>query len=196
PRRFGTGENVMAARQKPKKRKPVRRGGTAPIWFVAGALLAVLIIFGYPAVRNAVQHRSTGVAQQGGAPAGGRQENPAAAATTGESFDFYRMLSHPTQILTSGETAEVQPAKPAQSVAEPGSYILQVASFRAAKDAEALKAQLALWGVSAEVQAVTVQGETWHRVRIGPVSDLASLNAMRSRLAAHKLKPLLIRTGN
>ncbi|MGH8426585.1 MAG: SPOR domain-containing protein [Gammaproteobacteria bacterium] len=188
----------------PQRSQPSRNGkrksaGTGPLWFVAGGLLAVLVIFGFPALRDAFQHVGHSTAQHAEALKGKLVETttvPPATGATAAQFDFYQLLSHPTQILTSRETREVQPSATSNSVATPGAYILQVASFRADKDAEALKAQLALWGVSASVQPVNVQGETWHRVRVGPVSDLAALNTLRSKLAAHKLQPLVMRVGN
>ena len=66
-----------------------------------------------------------------------------------------------------------------------GHYILQVASFRSVKDADSLKAQLALLGFQPVVQTVAIDSdEKWHRVRIGPYADRASLEAARIRLMA------------
>lgn len=172
-----------------------RRGGGFG-WFVAGALVAVVIVFAVPAIRDFLT-RAESSAVEHAKTLGNRITRAPAGATPGAGhFDFYQMLSHPTQILTSGESKEVQQTQQSNPVAQPGAYILQVASFRDVKDAQALKAQLALWGITADVQSVSVQGEAWHRVRVGPVKDLKTLNSVRERLAAHKLQPLLIRVGN
>ncbi|MGH8224895.1 MAG: SPOR domain-containing protein [Gammaproteobacteria bacterium] len=176
-----------------------RRRGRGPLWFLAGVIVAVALIIAVPSIRHALKHVKTVVTEQAAASKGKHANAPAAksAGTSTSGFDFYRLLSHPTQILTSGESDEVKtPPANSGSVTQPGAYVLQVASVRNAKDAEALKAQLALWGIRAEVQTVNVQGDTWHRVRIGPVNDLQALNALRDKLDAHKLHPLLIRVGN
>ncbi len=166
------------------------------LWFIAGGTVAVVLIFAFPAIKATLHHAERATVVQAGKLKQKLSRAPHVATTTtarGPHFDFYQLLAHPTQILTSTETREVATAPSTKPVAQPGSYVLQVASFRDAHDAQALKAQLALWGVPAVVQPVTVQGETWHRVRVGPVTDLAKLNALRDKLSAHKLSPLLIR---
>lgn len=177
-----------------------RRRARGPLWFIAGAVVAVVFVVAFPEIRHAFRHAETSAAKQAGELKERliqKTQKPASAKTSSSGFDFYRLLSHPTQILTPGESDEVKsPPTASVAVTQPGAYVLQVASLRNAKDAEALKARLALWGVEAQVQRVDVQGETWHRVRIGPIKDLQTLNALREKLDAHKLHPLLIRVGN
>lgn len=75
------------------------------------------------------------------------------------------------------ETAAIAPA---------GSYILQVASFKTAKDAESMKAQLALLGVATRVQSVTIKGgEVWHRVVTGPLDGKKAMEETRATLKKH-----------
>jgi cell division protein FtsN len=45
------------------------------------------------------------------------------------------------------------------------------------------------------VQRVAVDDDVWHRVRIGPISDLTELNRLRARLRAADLDAMLIRVG-
>jgi cell division protein FtsN len=40
-----------------------------------------------------------------------------------------------------------------------------------------------------------VDNDTWHRVRIGPISDLAELNRTRSRLRLADIEALVIKVG-
>ena len=60
-------------------------------------------------------------------------------------------------------------------------YVIQAGSFRSGSDAEALKARLAMLGQVASVQTVTVNGTTWHRVRLGPF-DASQANRTRQQL--------------
>lgn len=97
--------------------------------------------------------------------------------------------------------AKPAPSKPAQTasvsrppatpepVAKPrsGTYVVQVGSFGRASDAERLKAQLALLGISTSVQAATLSnGRVTHRVRTG---------AYASKEEARKVQALLKRHG-
>lgn len=80
-----------------------------------------------------------------------------------------------------------------QQIEEPGTYVLQAASLRAADDAERLKANLALLGIESRVQVVTIDDVTFHRVRIGPIEDLEQLNRYRQQLADAGIDPLVMR---
>jgi cell division protein FtsN len=61
--------------------------------------------------------------------------------------------------------------------------VLQVGSFRDLSEADRQKATLALIGLEADIQTVSIDGEeTWHRVRLGPYQSLDALNEARGRL--------------
>ena len=84
--------------------------------------------------------------------------------------------------------------RPPAEDAPSGSYLLQVASFRTAADAERLKAQLALKGIKAQVQQVTINGkDTYHRVRAGPYQGTQAVNQARSQLASNGFEPIAIK---
>ena len=70
------------------------------------------------------------------------------------------------------------PKKDKQADSETGKrYILQAGSFRNRQDAEKLKATVALLGLEASINQVSINREQWHRVRIGPVNNRRELNA-------------------
>lgn len=73
-------------------------------------------------------------------------------------------------------------------------YVLQVGSFRRHQDADRLKAELALIGLRADIQVVSIGGEdTWHRVRLGPYKDLRILDETRDRLSEHNLQAIVLK---
>ena len=74
--------------------------------------------------------------------------------------------------------------------------MLQAGSYRNQPDAERVRSQLALQGIQAVVQRVAVDADVWHRVRIGPISDLRELNRVRDRLRAADIDALVIRVGD
>ncbi len=98
-------------------------------------------------------------------------------------FDFYTILPAVETILPRAQsTKEKQDAKP--TVPEKNvSYVLQAASFAKFEDADRLKAELTLNGLSTHIQKVTIEGRgEYHRVRLGPFSNLDELNAVHQRL--------------
>ena len=90
------------------------------------------------------------------------------------------------------DTPAPQPSAPTP-VATPGMYVLQLGAFTRQQDAESVKARLALVGMSARIQPVRLDRQTYYRVRIGPTNDLNQLNEDRARLQEHRFDSILIR---
>ena len=107
-------------------------------------------------------------------------------------FDFYEMLPS-AELIVSDVDPEIAADVEPKAVVEPGRYVLQAGSFTEFADAERRRAELALQGIEAKIQRVTIDDRTFHRVRIGPTSDLDELNMLRSRLRAAKIDVLRIR---
>jgi len=122
------------------------------------------------------------------APAPARSASPAGPAPTDAQtaieapprFDFYRILPGVDQPVTDDELRR-------RSAEARGStqdlLFLQAGAFRNPKDADNLKARLALMGLEAGIQTAAL-GEkgTWYRVRLGPFDDPEALGEVRSRL--------------
>ena len=109
-------------------------------------------------------------------------------------FTFYDMLPNFEVVIPEQETdvrADVEP----RAVVTPGLYILQAGSFTRYEDADRRRAELALQGIESNIQRVTIDDKTYHRVRIGPTDDLDELNMLRSRLRAAKIDVIRIRLG-
>jgi len=81
-------------------------------------------------------------------------------------------------------------------VERPGVYVLQAGSYRDEAEADRVAKQLALQGIAAKVQRVAVDNDVWHRVRVGPISDLDELNRVRKKLQDADLDALVIRVGD
>lgn len=186
-------------------KQAVRNGGSGiPGWalFVAGIVVG-LVLFAFasrhlPNLRRGDQPQANpnAVAEKGSAPgiAGG-------ATAAAPQFDFYKVLPEkevviPTAELSAMAKAEQQkaaaannasaapPAESEAATASRGDYVLQVGSYPDANGADAMKAKLALQGFPANVQAITLDGKTWNRVRIGPFETATELQAMQKRLQA------------
>jgi cell division protein FtsN len=72
-------------------------------------------------------------------------------------------------------------------------YILQAGSFGASGDAEALKARIALLGLSARVESAEINGKTMYRVRMGPYGTASDLAAAKQKLGNGGLPALAIK---
>lgn len=107
-------------------------------------------------------------------------------------YEFFSVLPEVERVVPEREIAE-RMAEPAPEPTR--TYTLQAGSFRASADAEALKAQITLLGLSAEVQSVTVDDSTWHRVRVGPFDSARSADGARRRLQDNGMEALVLTGG-
>ena len=126
-----------------------------------------------------------------GAAAGTGADSATGAASSEGKYDFYQML--PKFEVVVPEKERGARVAPAAQIDRPGIYFLQVGSYRDVDVAERIHAQLGKLGIDATVQRVAVDADVWHRVRIGPIKDLAQLNRLRQRLHASDLDSLVIR---
>lgn len=136
-------------------------------------------------------------------------------------YDFYTMLPADEVAMTDAELAATARAEeerrardaadvaamekdtvdlstapaPAPSIEPTGDtpYVLQAGAFGAAGDAEALKARIALLGLSARVESAEVRGQTVYRVRMGPYRTASELSEAKRKLTGGGLPALAIR---
>jgi len=78
--------------------------------------------------------------------------------------------------------AEGKPLAPSQSNNK-GSFLVQVASFKARKDAEQMKGLLTLKGFDVNVVSVTHANGNWYRVVIGPYPNRQSAQQVQVSIA-------------
>lgn len=94
-----------------------------------------------------------------------------------DNYDFYQTLP-----ITNVEIPKEELQKQSARQAKKYNYTLQLASFRQAVDAEALKAQLAFTGQVAQVTKVELEDSTHYRVQIGPFSSARKAEVQKKRL--------------
>lgn len=110
-------------------------------------------------------------------------------------FDFYEMLPKFEVVIPEKDGTTTPRAGAGTSVQKPGAYVLQAGSFRNLADADRVRALIALQGVESKIQKVTIDTDTWHRVRIGPITNLRKLEETRSKLRQSQIEALVIRVG-
>jgi len=112
-----------------------------------------------------------------------------------KTYDFYDKLPK-FEVVVPEKEKDVRPdLKPAPETRR-GTYVLQAGSYKNFADADRVRAQLALQGVESKVQKVSVDNDTWHRIRIGPISKLDELNRLRQILRKANVDVLVIRVGD
>ena len=72
-------------------------------------------------------------------------------------------------------------------------YLLQAGAFGASGDAEAVKAKIALLGLSARVESAQINGKTVYRVRMGPYGTASELAEAKRKLANGGLPAMAIK---
>lgn len=107
-------------------------------------------------------------------------------------FDFYTLLPKMEVLIPDSAIEEANRNLPQAETDL--AYVLQTGSFRNAADAETMKANLALLGIEADIEAVVINDrETWHRVRLGPFPSLAAMNPIRRELKRHDIDFILLK---
>jgi cell division protein FtsN len=121
--------------------------------------------------------------------------DPLAPAADKPKYDFYSVLPEMEVVVPDAEVKSAATAPVPATPAVPGAqrFLLQAGSFRAGADAEALKAKLALLGLRASVQPVTVNGTEYFRVRVGPYADLREVDGAKRTLEANGIDAIALR---
>lgn len=154
----------------------------------------------------ALQGRSGAVPGTGVTPSAVPPETPAAPAET-DTDNLGNLIARlgqqqaapPAKSQLAAPAQVATPSPPTPAAAAPAAsgkhstYYLQAGAFRAANDADAMKARLIMLGMSAQVEPANINGTTLHRVRVGPFKGLDEMNKARSRLGGEKIETSVVR---
>jgi len=97
-----------------------------------------------------------------------------------------------TQQAASGAAAApaTAPATNATAAEAGARYVLLAGSYAEVKAADEAKAKLALLGIVAKVQSITINGKTWNRVIVGPYSNASETEAAKAALSESGVKAI------
>ena len=130
--------------------------------------------------------------EQGGNASSKPTPESAKSGESGTEFDFYDVLPKFEVEVANDKN---KPNGATGAIDEPGSYILQVGSYRNFADADRVRAKLAIQGIESNVQKITIDSDVWNRVRIGPISNLNKLEDTRRKLREAQIDVLVIKQG-
>jgi len=111
-------------------------------------------------------------------------------------YGFYDMLPKSEVVVPEVDPKAPAPALPVTPIERPGVYVLQPGVFRNLEEAERLQAKLLRLGVRSTLQRVAIDADVFHRVRVGPIAELAELNRTRAVLQRAEIDTVLIRVGD
>ena len=173
-----------AQKRKRRTRKPL------PPWLLLGG--GLLIGIASVLVFNVAKEEEWSTLWGGASPPETASSEPA----TTPRFDFYTILPNQEVVVPDPEPPARKKTKSKDKKTPPvpeGVYYLQAGSFRKIDKANGMRARIILLGTEASIQSVTIDRDTWHRVRVGPYKDLARLREVRQRLRDNKIETLLVR---
>jgi cell division protein FtsN len=139
------------------------------------------------AIRQAKAQKTTATTDAAkGAPVPGSAGDVAAAMQPASVTPSTTPVAASTQTPAIATDSPIRPAREAP-------YILQAGAFGASGDAEAVKAKVALLGLSARVESAAIKGKTVYRVRMGPYATASELSEAKRKLASGGLPALAIK---
>jgi cell division protein FtsN len=189
----------MARDYKPKRKKATGFSGWIGLACGLGLGLAAAGVV-YLKDRRLDAPYAAAVKQQAGTKKKSRGNDPPEAADTGvedagKTYDFYDMLPK-FEVVVPEKDKNVRPDIKTVPETRRGTYVLQAGSYKNQADAERSRAKLALQGIESKVQKVSVDQDTWYRIRIGPISNLDELNRKRQILHKAEVDVLVIQVGD
>jgi cell division protein FtsN len=120
------------------------------------------------------------------------KKKPEAERLPKPKLDFYTILPGET-VLPEPRREDRRSAK-AEPADKTAAYILQAAAFANPDDADRLKAKLVLNGLEPHIEKIIVGDKgTYYRVRLGPYSRLADLDAINAKLSQLGIKAIRLK---
>jgi len=194
---------MAAKRKKANNRRGARKktSGGIPAWFwlLGGILIGLgaavaLMLKGY--LPELKQHSPTVDSKTTTEAALVEKDSTEAAKPKKPRYDFFTVLPEMEVVVPEQQLRrEAEPSSQPTPGTAQDKYILQVGSFRNAADAEQMKARLALLGSMATIQTVTVNKQTWHRVRIGPFEGARQADEKRRMLSDNQIDTLVMKVN-
>ncbi|MQX52756.1 SPOR domain-containing protein [Alcanivorax sediminis] len=200
------------ASRSPVRKKTAQRQVPGWVWLFTGLMVGLFVAFLFHLGNTQLQRGGKQTAST--AKPKPQTEKPAPKKDEPKSgddspqFDFYAVLPKMEVIVpqteTDSGTRQTTTSKPKESTRQPSTetstrssdekYLLQAGSFRRNEDADRRRAELILKGFEASIQSVNLEnGDSWHRVMIGPYNNLNAMHRAQDQLASSGIETLPIK---
>lgn len=185
------------ANSKAPPRRQTRKKDAMPgwVWMLVGLSIGLAVAAGFYITRPTQGPQVVERAAPPKTSSGSKQPKQVELPPETESrFSFYEILPSYEVVVPRDENDGGQQAKTPKAVPEPGTYVIQVGSFRSNADADRMRANLALLGIESRIERVTIDDKTtWYRVRVGPEKNEARTNQVLKQLAENQIDAFLVR---
>ena len=196
--------SVMTADYKSHGHRPARKPLPGFVWLLIGLTIGLFIAFiiyldkqpeNKMSFGDAVQVEIDKLKQKDKTPAAKQQATESKQDDKPATrFNFYTLLPELEVLIPEAELqfGDDEQANRRTDVDTGKRYLLQAGSFKQEKDADRLKAQLALLGMQAGIEPVTINRARWYRVRVGPFDNTRELYRELNRLQQHDISAMAI----
>lgn len=177
----------------PKRREKSSGSGSTFIGILIGLVLGLMIALGVAWYINKLPNPFV---EKSPAPKAATPATPAPAPKVAASAETPKPAAQEpvTKSGTAATTAETLSSDKKSTPAARETFFVQTGSFQNAQEADTLKARLALLGLEATVQTRNLPDKgVWHRVRIGPYTDIEELNRVRGILKQNDIEAALVK---
>lgn len=178
---------------KPRKAKKTQTPGW--VWGLGGLAIGLFVALWVHLQDRRNMRPVEPVANTAAIPSSARDNEELADEKPRKRFDFYEMLPRFEVVIPETESEVSKSTAAAVPLTSGGVFVLQAGSFQSFADADRMKAQLALQGLQAKIQKVTIDDKRWHRVRLGPFTDPKELQQIRKQLRLAEIDFLVLRVG-
>jgi cell division protein FtsN len=119
------------------------------------------------------------------------------------TFSYYAVLpnleldvtvqpsKYDTQEPTQNETNKT--AATEKLILKPGSYILQLASFRTISQANQAQSRLSEKSLETHIEKKVIKGKTWYRLFMGPTEDESMLSSWKTAVVKTGYQPIAVK---
>ncbi len=102
-------------------------------------------------------------------------------------------IVNPSVVTPTDTTAPTIPVETATKSTT--TYMMQAGSFKNSTDAEKMRTNLESMGIEARVERAKVGETIWHRIKLGPYTQMTSVGAIRTRLKQSGIDVIVTETG-
>ena len=114
------------------------------------------------------------------------KKSEAGAEDLRPQFDFYTILPEKEVVVPDYEI-KTRAREERLGEVKATKYSVQAGSFKEFKQADAVRAKLALMGFESRVEKAKVGSATWYRVKLGPYAQMSSISTIKARLKQNGL---------
>lgn len=110
-------------------------------------------------------------------------------------FEFYTVLPDKEVVVPEHEI-KTRSREERVGKAKESRYVMQAGSFKSLKEADQLRAKLALMGIESKVEKAKIGDAVGYRVKLGPYTQMGSVDIIRNRLRKNGIDAIVTESSS